>query len=121
MTQREKEVQKERDILDEIFEDLDTKHKKLISGILDEAAFLKVENNNLRKVMNKTGMVKIHPKNPGVQKTTEAAKQYRQNVNAYAVLIKTMNSVLKNFTELDDDPFDEWLRSKQEEKRNKGH
>ncbi|WP_201763640.1 hypothetical protein [Chengkuizengella marina] len=58
----------------------------------------------LKEVLLKTGMVKVHPERPELQKPVEAAKQYRQNINSYAVAIKTLSGVLqKNIVEEDDD------------------
>ncbi|WP_205690290.1 hypothetical protein [Chengkuizengella sediminis] len=51
-----------------------------------------------------TGMVKVHPECPELQKPVEAAKQYRQNINSYAVAIKTLKGVFqKNIVDEDDD------------------
>ncbi|MDP5275100.1 hypothetical protein [Chengkuizengella axinellae] len=78
--------------------------RKLVEGLIDDAAYLKAENVILKEVLLKTGMVKVHPERPELQKPVEAAKQYRQNINSYAVAIKTLNGVLlKNIIDEDDD------------------
>jgi regulator of replication initiation timing len=88
----------------EIFKDVEDSKRKLVEGLLEDAAFLKAENDILKQAISKTGMVKIHPDNPGLQKATEAAKQYLKNINSYSVVIKTLNGVLnKNIIEEDDD------------------
>lgn len=90
--------------LNEIFQGIDESKRKLVEGLLEEAAFLKSENYILRKSISETGMVKIHPDHPEIQKPIETAKQYLKNINSYAVVIKTLNGVLsKNILEDEDD------------------
>lgn len=100
---KHEEYQKELMKLNEIFRDIDPSKKKLVEGLIEDAAFLKVENMTLRETISQTGMVKIHPQYPEMQKPTEAAKQYLKNVNCYAVVVKALNSVLQmNIPEEDD-------------------
>lgn len=108
-------IQKERQRLADIFADIDDKKKGLIDKLIDQAAFISVENAMLQEIMVETGMLKIHPVHKDIQKPIEAAKQYRQNTNSYAVIIKTLNSILSRDSLEGDDPFDEWLRSKQKQ------
>jgi regulator of replication initiation timing len=90
--------------LTEIFADVDVSKRKLVEGLLEDAAFLKAENDVLKQVIAKTGMVKIHPEYPDLQKPTEVGKQYLKNINSYSVVIKTLNGVLnKNMIEDEDD------------------
>lgn len=90
--------------LTEIFKDVEESKRKLVEGLLEDAAFLKVENYFLKETISKTGMVKIHPEFPELQKPTEAGKQYLKNINSYSVVIKTLNGVLnKNILEDDED------------------
>jgi len=108
------DIQKERERLEALFEGADPAKKELVKGLLDQAAYLAVENTMLQAGMVETGMVKIHPIHKDIQKPIEAARQYRQNANSYAMMIKTINSILNNGGGEGDDPFDEWLRSKQQ-------
>ncbi|KLU66745.1 hypothetical protein DEAC_c14130 [Desulfosporosinus acididurans] len=96
-------LQRERAKLIEIFKDVEPGKAQLVSGLIDDAAFLYAENRELRELMAETGMIKIHPQFRDRQKQTEAAKQFLKNVNSYAVIIKTLNGVLsKNVLEPDD-------------------
>lgn len=98
------EYQKELVKLTEIFADVDISKRKLIEGLIEDAAFLKAENASLKESLGATGMVKIHPQHPELQKPVEAARQYLKNVNSYAVIIKTLNGVLsKNMIEDEDE------------------
>jgi regulator of replication initiation timing len=93
--------------LTEIFQDIDVSKRKLVEGLIEDAAFLKAENSVLKEILIKTGMVKVHPDHPELQKSIEAAKQYLKNINSYSVVIKTLNGVLnKNLIEEEDDLSD---------------
>lgn len=101
------EYEREYKKLSELFSEVDESKRKLVEGLIDDAAFLRSENHTLKKSMEITGMVKIHPDKPDVQKTVESAKQYLKNVTSYAVVIKTLNGVLdKNGIEEDDELSD---------------
>ncbi|TCJ05052.1 hypothetical protein [Cytobacillus praedii] len=90
--------------LTEIFTEVDEQKRQLVEGLIEDAAFLKSENYELKEVLKEIGMVNFHPQQKQLQKPVEAAKQYLKNVNSYAVIIKTLNGVLnKNIIEDDDD------------------
>jgi regulator of replication initiation timing len=91
---KQAEYQKELAKLQEIFKEVEPSKTKLVEGLIEDAAFLKAENYALRQFISETGMIKVHPKHPDLQKPIEAAKQYLKNVNSYAVVIKTLNGVL---------------------------
>lgn len=94
--------QQELKKLTEIFADVDVGKRKLVEGLIEDASFLKAENYVLRKSLELTGMVQVHPGRQELQKPIESAKQYRQNVNSYCVIIKTLNGIL-NKNMLDDE------------------
>jgi hypothetical protein len=103
------EYNKELERLREIFQKVDPEKADLVDGLIRDAAFLKVENAELRRTLEVTGMVKIHPNNPDLQKPVEASRQYLKNVNSYSVIIKTLNGILnKNMIEEDDDDMGEY-------------
>ena len=106
-------IREERAKLAEIFKEIDPTKAKLIAGLLDEAAYLLVENEMLRGVLVETGMIKVHPQHPDIQKPVEAARQYRQNVNSYAVVIKTLNGILAKDGTEGEDEFDKFMRERQ--------
>lgn len=90
--------------LAEIFENVEDDKKKLVEGLMQEDAFLYAENHGLRALMTEHGMLKVNPNNTAQQKETIAAKQYLKNINSYAVVIKTLNSILdKNMKDEDDE------------------
>lgn len=106
---RSAQVEREYARLMQLFKDIDQAKKDLIEGLIVEAAYIRVENAAIRESLNKTGMIRYSPANPAIQKPVESARQYRQNVNTYAVVIKTLNSILQKNALEDDDPFDEWI------------
>ncbi|MEZ7173595.1 hypothetical protein [Sporosarcina sp. OR05] len=96
--------QKEHSKLTEIFADVEESKRKLVEGLIEDAAFLKSENFSIKTNLREIGMVNIHPSNPALQKPVESARQYLRNVNSYAVIIKTLHGVLnKDIVEEEDD------------------
>ncbi|MFD3271509.1 hypothetical protein ACE3MS_15425 [Paenibacillus dendritiformis] len=94
--------------LTEVFSDIDPSKAQLVQGLIQDAAFLYAENYELRSIISRTGMVKIHPQHPEIQKPIEAARQYLKNANSYAVIIKTLNGVLNKNILDEDDGLDEF-------------
>jgi len=111
----QEEYQKELTKLRELFACAAPEIQKLIEGLIDDAAFLKASNQELKKSLVETGMVKIHPVHREIQRPIETAKQYLKNLNSYAVVIKTLNSILLRGTEGEDDAFDDWLKDQRKE------
>lgn len=94
--------------LTEIFAEVDDSKRVLVQGLIEDAAFLKAENDVLKASLKETGMVSFHPANKQIQKPVEAAKQYLKNVNSYSVIIKTLNGVLNKNILDEDDGLDEF-------------
>lgn len=94
--------------LTELFKDVDESNRKLVDGLIQDAAFLFAENYMLKELLNKTGMIKVHPENPTLQKPLPIAKEYRQNLNSYSVVIKTLNAVLQKKNDDDDEDLEEF-------------
>lgn len=94
--------------LNEIFKDVDESNRKLVEGLIQDAAFLYAENYELKQILKETGMIKIHPNNPSLQKPLPIAKEYRQNLNSYSVVIKSLSSILQKKIDDDDDDMEEF-------------
>jgi len=95
--------QNEFEKLTSIFAEVEESKRKLVAGLIQEAAFLYAENYELRNMLKLTGMIRINPDIPSQQKPIPAAAQYLKNLNSYAVVVKTLNGVLsKNIIEPDD-------------------
>lgn len=76
--------------LDEIFSDIDENEKKLIDPLLDEVVFLENRMTELKKVP----FISFHPKNKALQKTTPAAKEYKNCTQSYMNAIRILCSIL---------------------------
>lgn len=94
--------------LSKIFEEVDENKKKLVEGLIQDAAFLYAENYELKKALSETGMIKFHPTNMSLQKNMPAGKEFRQNLNSYAVVIKTLNGILDKVEIDDEDDMSEY-------------
>lgn len=105
--------EQEKKKLIKLFENVEEDKRQLVQGLIEDAAFLYAENSRIRDKMQLCGgMVKFHPDNPGLQKQTVAAGQYLKNVNSYATVIKSLNSVLQKNVVEDEDAFMKWLKEK---------
>jgi len=100
--------QKELAKLCEIFTEVEPSKSQLVQGLIEDAAFLLAENHELRKSIAVTGMVKVHPQHPEIQKPIEAAKQYLKNAGVYAVVIKTLNGILNKSAIEEEDELSEF-------------
>ncbi len=96
--------QAEFDKLTDVFSEVEESKRRLVEGLIEDAAFLYAENWELRRLIGQTGTVRVHPERPELQKPVPAATQYLKNTNSYAVIIKALGSVLnKNIIVEDDD------------------
>ena len=105
---KQKVYEEELAKLTEVFKDINESKKKLVEGLIQDAAFLYAENYILKKSLDETGMIKFHPSNSTMQKHLPAAKEYRQNLNSYSIVIKSLSSVLQKKIDDDDDDMDEY-------------
>ena len=76
--------------LDEIFADIDPNEKSLIDNLLNEVAYLEVRMTELKKYP----FISVHPTNPALQRTTAAAKQYKECSQSYMNAIRILVSIL---------------------------
>lgn len=98
--------------LKEIFKSIESNTLKLIDGLLEETAFLKVELEEMRNIMSETGMLKVHPTDKSKQKSMPVANEYRRTMNIYSLNIKVLATILNKLGDCEDDAFDFWVKSK---------
>ena len=79
-----------KEILDEIFKDIDENERKLIDPLINEVVFLENQMQELKKIP----FISVHPKNPTLQKKTEAAKLYKECTQSYMNAIRILCSLL---------------------------
>lgn len=101
-------VKLEYERLRSLFSSVDPTKAELVDNLINEAAFMRVQLENLQLQIRKYGAVQISSK--GTQRQTEAAKFYTKLVNSYGTVIKTLNSIMgKNIVD-DDDEFDNFMK-----------
>ena len=97
-------IQKEKEKLNKIFGKVDDNTKQLTEKLINQAANLAGELEEIYEIIEKSKSIAIHPQNLNKQKINESAKLYNKYLNTYAVVIKTLYSMLaKTDMEEDDD------------------
>lgn len=79
-----------REQLDKIFENVEDDKKQLVDKLLDEVVFLENQLATLKALP----FVNIHPNNPALQKTTPAAKLYKECSQSYMNAIRILSGIL---------------------------
>lgn len=79
-----------RSQIEAVFADVSENEKQLIDKLIDEVVFLESRMLELRKMP----FISVHPNNPALQRTTAAAKQYKECSQSYMNAIRILLSVL---------------------------
>ena len=79
-----------RDELEDIFKDVDESKRRLVDKLMDEVVFLEERMDELREMP----FIAVHPKNPAMQRTTAAARQYKECSQSYMNAIRILAGVL---------------------------
>lgn len=77
--------------LQEIFKDAGEAEQKLIIPLLHEVEFLESRMSELKKMP----FISIHPRKPALQKTTAAARQYKECSQSYMNAIRILAGILR--------------------------
>ncbi len=80
-----------REELDKIFQDVDENEKQLVNKLLDEVVYLENKMTELKTYP----FINVHPKNPALQKTTSAAKLYKECSQSYMNAMRILINVLR--------------------------
>lgn len=87
-----------------LFDGVDEKQLALVDGALWEAARLRVELDRLNEIVRQTGLVKVHPDNPGMQKELPVSRMIIKVRANYLNYIAKLSGVLgKSIDDEDDD------------------
>lgn len=98
------EEEKEYQRIKELFSGCEESQMQLLDGTFWECARLRVELNNLHQIIAKSGLVKINPKNPSMQRELPVSKLIvRTRANYLNYIAKLSNILGKTVTEEDDD------------------
>lgn len=90
-----------------VFEGLDDSVKTVILPMVDDMVFLETKLNELKALP----FIRINPKNPSQQKTTPAAKMYKELLQQYNNCIKILCSVINRNDIEEDSPLRSYLKT----------
>lgn len=79
-----------------------------IEPLIDKMLFVESQLEKLEKLP----MIKINPKNPEQQKTTPAAKLYKEFLQQYTNIIKVISRATNNENSEEDSPLRKWVKSR---------
>lgn len=93
--------------LDELFRDVDENEKKLVDNLISEVIYYEDQMAQLKQLP----FINVNPKNPAQQKTTAAAKLYKEYATSYMNAIRILLNVLRK---VESSAQDELLRRLEE-------
>lgn len=79
-----------------------------IAPLIEKMLFLEGQLENLEKLP----MIKVHPDNPEIQKSTPAAKLYKEFLQQYTNIIKVISHTTGDENNEEDSPLRKWARSR---------
>lgn len=88
------------------FKDIDENQKVLIIKLVDDMIFIEEQLESLRQYP----LIKIHPKNPELQKTTSAGKLYKDYLQQYNNIVRSLCSSLHKEEGSEDSPLREYFK-----------
>ncbi len=95
-----------KEILEEIFQNIDNNQRKLIEPLIEEIDFLERKMAELKKLP----FLNVHPKNPALQKKTEASKAYKECCQSYMNAIRILISLLPKANGEAESPLRQYLK-----------
>lgn len=78
-----------------------------ITPLIEKMLFLENELEKLEKLP----MIKVHPENPEIQKSTPAAKLYKEFLQQYTNIIKVISRATSTDNDEEDSPLRKWVKS----------
>jgi len=91
-----------------LFDGVDENQLALVDGAIWEAARLRVELDRLNEVVEQTGLVKVHPDHPGMQKELPVSRLIVKVRANYLNYIAKLSGILGKSDINDDDDLDEF-------------
>lgn len=79
-----------RQEFDEIFSACTPEQKMLIAPLIDEVVFLEMRMEELKQMP----FIAVHPRNPQLQRSTPAARQYKECSQSYMNAVRILLGVL---------------------------
>lgn len=109
MQEKEERIQKEYKNTIKNLQDVDAAILNVMDGTILEMARIKIELDDLHEIVNETGIIKVHPEDPSVQKEIPAAKMLVRHRANYLNYASKLASILgKDLIEEDDLGLDEF-------------
>lgn len=78
--------------------------------LIDEMIYLEEQLNYLRKLPK----IVVHPKDPTKQKATVAAKQYKEFLQQYVNIVRTLERATGVDEKDEESPLRQWVKSRKE-------
>ena len=79
-----------REDLERIFKDVPEGEKVLVGPLIDEVIYLEMRMEDLRRMP----FIAVHPRNPQLQRSTPAAKQYKECSQSYMNAVRILLGIL---------------------------
>lgn len=92
--------------LTKLSESLDESTQKIVGRVICEIVFIEDRLDDLRQLP----FIEVNPKNPSQQRSTPAAKMYKEFLQQYNNCIKVMLSALGKSETTEDSPLREYLK-----------
>lgn len=80
-----------------------------ITPLIEKMLFLENELEKLEKLP----MIKVHPENPEIQKSTPAAKLYKEFLQQYTNIIKVISRATADENNEEESPLRRWVKSRE--------
>lgn len=81
--------------------------KRLFEPIIEEFLFLETQLTELKKLP----FIRVNPSDPAMQKSTPAAKQYKELLQQYTNLIKVLSKAGNVEEDDEESPLRKWVRA----------
>ena len=85
--------------------------KGIILPMIDDVVFLEQQLDELRKLP----FIRVNPKDTSMQKTTPAAKQYKELLQQYNNCIKILTGILRKDSPEEDSPLRAFINARKEQ------
>lgn len=93
---------------DELLKLVNDSNESIIRPLIDKILFLENQLEQLEKLP----MIKVHPQMPELQKSTPAAKLYKEFLQQYTNIIKVISRATGEENNEEDSPLRKWVKSR---------
>lgn len=93
---------------EELLKLVNDSNSSTITPLIDKLLFLEDQLERLEKLP----MIKVHPDNPEIQKTTPAAKLYKEFLQQYTNIVKVISHATGDDAGEEESPLRKWVKSR---------